>query len=62
MSQRGEQRNIVKRSLKYPLFFFGLMIILAGEIGAVQLALSTNVEIAIAIAGLVVFLVGIVLE
>jgi hypothetical protein len=38
------------------------MIIIAGEIGAVQLNLQTNVEIVIAIAGLIVFLLGIVLE
>jgi hypothetical protein len=62
MSQRGEQRNFVRRSLKYPLFFLGLLIIVVGEIGAVRLGLSTNIEIVIAVAGFVIFLLGIVLE
>jgi len=62
MSQRGAQRNIVRRSVKYPLFFLGLLIIIVGEISAVKLGLSTSFETVIAVAGFVVFLLGIVLE
>ena len=61
-SQRGQERNVIKRSLKYPLFFLGLLIIIGGEIGAVQLGLHLNAEIIIAVAGFIVFLLGIVLE
>lgn len=62
MSQRGRERNVIKRSLKYPLFFLGLLIIIAGEITAVQLKLQPAVEIIIAVAGFIVFLLGIILE
>jgi hypothetical protein len=62
MSQRHRERNIIHRSLKYSLFFLGLLVIIGGELGAQQLKLPLNAEIAIAVAGFVVFLLGIVLE
>ena len=61
-SQRGRERNFPRRSLKYPLFFLGLLVIIAGELGAQQLKLSFNVEVVIALAGFAIFLAGILLE
>jgi hypothetical protein len=40
----------------------GLLVIIAGELGAQQLKLSFNVEVVIALAGFAIFLAGIVLE
>jgi len=62
MSQHSHEKNIIPRSLKYPLFFLGLLVIIGGVLGAQQLKLPLDAEIAAAVAGSVILVLGIVLE
>jgi hypothetical protein len=48
--------------LKYPLFLIGLLIIVAGGVGGIQMGLSIDEDASIALAGFVVMFLGIILE
>jgi hypothetical protein len=52
----------VSHTLKYPLFFLGLLLLIGGEVGIQIIAPSLLAEGIIAIAGFVVLFLGIVLE
>jgi len=55
-------RRILPHSLKYPLFFLGLLIIIVGGLGVQKIGAPLNVQVATAAAGFIIMILGIVLE
>ncbi|MGI0092291.1 MAG: hypothetical protein ACREBS_11340 [Nitrososphaerales archaeon] len=62
MSQHQHGKHIIPRSAKYPMFFFGLLIIIAGGLAVPHLGMSETVEVATVVAGFILMFLGIVLE
>jgi len=62
LSHANHGKRILPHDLKYPLFLVGLAIIIFGGIGGVKVGLRTYEDVAIAVVGFVVMLLGIILE
>ncbi len=48
------------KALKYPLFFLGLLVIIAGGLGAQNLGLPADASVAAAVVGFVLLIISIV--
>jgi hypothetical protein len=55
-------KRILPHDFKYPLFFLGFLIIIAGGLGGIRLGLGIYEDVAIATVGFVILFLGIILE
>ncbi|MHB8567709.1 MAG: hypothetical protein ACYC7D_14750 [Nitrososphaerales archaeon] len=53
-------KHYIPKSLKYPIFFLGLLVIIVGGLGAQQLKLPLEASIATASVGFILLLISIV--
>ena len=56
------RKHYVPHSMKYALFFLGLLVLIGGGVGVQMANLPLNAEIGTAVAGFVLLFLGIVLE
>ena len=56
------KKHYLPHSIKYGLFFLGLLILIGGGVGVQMVNLPLSAEIGTAVVGFVLLLLGIVLE
>lgn len=62
MSQPRHSKHLIPRSAKYPMFFFGLLIMIGGGLAVPHLGMSENIEVATVAVGFILMVLGIILE
>jgi len=62
LSHPHHGKRILPHDFKYPLFLFGLVVIIGGDLGATRIGLGLYQEVAISAVGFLIMFLGIILE